>query len=380
MEIHEAFHIKSLIIKYKKGAISEKEKEILEQWAESAPENCNLLEYIRSDRFMQEVMADESALEREQWEKLRRKTTGTPRRLRMRFLRYAAAVLVPVAIGSAIWLLRPDMPGAPPVPSLPASGVRIELANGNVIPLGKDSDTNFQAEGTAFRNNRDSLQITRTETAPKNSRWNRVIVPKGTDYIVQLEDGSNIHLNAESTLEVPVSFNAKERRIRLSGEAYMNIRHEKDRPFIVETGNSHIRVLGTQFNLRAYPTEQKVSTTLVHGSVEVSSGSRKALLQPGMQATVSPDGGISLQTVNILRHTAWRDRRLVFENEYITDIIEELKHWYDYDFIITDPAVREVRLSMNTERPDNFNDLKADIEKIDKIHFQINGRIVRVTK
>lgn len=379
MEIREALLIKSLILKDLNGNISEEEKQILDRWTNAASENFELQEHIRTNSFMQQIVTDESGLEWEQWEKLRRRTIGQPRRVGMRVMKYAAAILIPFIIATGIWLFKPVETQVCPVMPVSVSGIKIELADGSVIPLQQDSIINYQSSGIAFNNYRDTMQIISSDEITQSVGWNKVIIPKGMDYIVRLEDGSSIHLSAESMLEVPGKFDSRERRIRLTGEAYLNVRHEDGRPFIVETIHSSVKVLGTQFNLRAYPEDPGMTTTLIHGSVEVASAFQKVVLEPGKQAIVMADGEISLKTVNTLRFTAWRDRRLVFENEYMADILTELRHWYDYDFIITDPAVRDIRLSMNVERFDDFNDLKKALEKIEKIRFQISGRIVKIT-
>ena len=325
MEIQEALYIKELILKELSGDIDEQEKQMLETWIE------------------------------------------------------AAVILFPLLIAPVLWFHQDETAMPPAIVATTSTGVRLQLSDGRIVPLQQDTNAYIESNGMTLQNKHDSLRITSSGSPTQPLTWQKVILPKGVDYIVKLEDGTYIHLNAESTLEIPNHFNSEERRVRLSGGAYLQVQHEDKRPFIVETAHSCVRVLGTQFDVRSYPEESQMRTTLIRGSVEITHNQEKVILEPGHQAIVSKTGEITVQRVDTYRYTAWRDRRLVFENEYITDIIEELKHWYDYDFILTDPAIRQVRLSMNIERFDRFEELKKAIEKTEKIHFQINGKIVKIT-
>lgn len=379
MEIQEALYIKELILKELSGDIDKQEKQILETWLEATPANRKLREKIETDYFLKQVVTDESALFNQEWEKLNEKTIFRRQKARIRFFKYAAVILFPLLMATVLWVHQDETAIPPAIVATTSTGVRLQLSDGSVIPLQQDTNAYIESNGMALHHDHDSLCINSFGSPAQPLTWQKVILPKGVDYIVKLEDGTYIHLNAESTLEIPNQFSSEERRIRLSGGAYLQVHQEEHRPFIVETAHSYVKVLGTQFDLRSYPEELQMRTTLIRGSVEVTHNREKVLLEPGHQAIVSKTGGITVQPVDTYRYTAWRDRRLVFENEYITDIIEELKHWYDYDFILTDPAIRQVRLSMNIERFDRFEELKNAIEKTEKIHFQINGKIVKIT-
>src|SRR3546814_18855 len=121
----------------------------------------------------------------------------------------------------------------------------------------------------------------------KLTEYATLTTPRGGEYQVALPDGSRVWLNAASSLTYPTSFNGhKERRVELTGEAYFEIAKDADHPFIVESARQSVRVLGTHFNITAYPNESSVQTTLAEGSITVTrkgSGDEQ-ILRTGEQA------------------------------------------------------------------------------------------------
>ena len=121
-----------------------------------------------------------------------------------------------------------------------------------------------------------------------------------------LADGTKVWLNSASRLIYPQSFMGKERRVVLSGEAFFDVAHDAERPFIVETSRMNVKVLGTRFNVNDYDDNEEVSTTLVNGSVEIVSGGQQAFrLVPGEQAYGEEDeleknGKVNVRLYNVL--------------------------------------------------------------------------------
>lgn len=116
-------------------------------------------------------------------------------------------------------------------------------------------------------------------------RNNTIRVPRGGEYELILPDGTHVWINSDSELSFPARFDSTKREVSLSGEAYFSVRKDKKRPFTVKVGqNVEVKVLGTQFNLQAYPDAQTIETTLCEGSVNVSDGKQKVTLTPSQQA------------------------------------------------------------------------------------------------
>lgn len=108
--------------------------------------------------------------------------------------------------------------------------------------------------------------------------------PRGGEYQTRLPDGTTIWLNAGSSITYPITFASDKREVHIEGEVYFDVQKDKKRPFLVHADQTVITVLGTQFNVSAYPEEQRIQTTLIEGSVRLQKGTEIRYLRPGQQA------------------------------------------------------------------------------------------------
>jgi ferric-dicitrate binding protein FerR (iron transport regulator) len=162
--------------------------------------------------------------------------------------------------------------------------------------------------------------------------YNTLMTPRGGQYRINLPDGSRVWLNAASSLKYPVSFSGRERRVKITGEAYFEIARDVSRPFMVDVGGMEVEVLGTHFNINAYTDEFVVRTTLLEGKLNVISAGQQKILKPGQQARVTKDGGMKiLNEVNLEETVAWKDGNFQFENSDIEAVMRQLARWYDLD-------------------------------------------------
>ena len=155
----------------------------------------------------------------------------------------------------------------------------LTLDNGKTVELGADQTINLKAIAQAQKS-ADGEQ-----TAP-----NTLSTPRGGEFKITLEDGTEVWLNAETTLRYPETFDGDERRVEVSGEAYFKVAKNAEKPFYVVSGGQEVRVLGTEFNVHAYQDEPTIFTTLVEGSISLKpvEGNRSELmLTPGNQAVFS---------------------------------------------------------------------------------------------
>ena len=197
--------------------------------------------------------------------------------------------------------------------------------------------------------------------------WNELHIPLGSKSKIVLSDGTQIWLNAGSTLKYPGKFRSRSREIFLEGEAFFDVTHDKDRPFRVSTPELHIKVLGTRFNVKSYPEDNTVETTLISGSIEIEAkqaGRNKKnqlRLEPNQKATfikttnkltldaVSEPAKMKTQPVGLINIddqvntdivTSWTQNRLVFSRERFEDIAVKLERWYNVQIIIEDEEVK----------------------------------------
>src|SRR5690606_33439973 len=137
--------------------------------------------------------------------------------------------------------------------------------------------------------------------------------PKGGQYQVTLPDGTNVWLNAASSLRYPMRFDGDSREVELEGEGYFEVVPDKRHRFIVHSKAHKVTVLGTRFNVNAYGNERTITTTLVEGSVEVSAGETapQGVLGVGQQAVVA-EGQVAVNLVNVNYYTGWVSGRFTF--------------------------------------------------------------------
>lgn len=175
-----------------------------------------------------------------------------------------------------------------------------------------------------------------------------VVNPLGKIQAVNLPDKSTVWLNAASELQYAKNFSER-RQVKLQGEAFFEVRHDAAHPFTVAAGELQTKVLGTSFNIKAYPAEETSTVSLITGTVEVSEQSEVlAVLQPSMKLQFNKQTHkatkLALDTNVVL---AWRKGSLQFEGESLGNIAGALERWYGVSFHLTDPGLRNCRYYFN---------------------------------
>lgn len=201
--------------------------------------------------------------------------------------------------------------------------------------------------------------------------------PRGGEYHVVLADGTKVHVNAASNLRYPVEFAAEERIVELEGEAYFEVAHDQNKPFIVRSGNQEIKVLGTKFNLNSYQHQQQ-TTTLLAGSVEVrySPAGTAVILKPGEQAR-AVNQKISIHAVNPDDYIGWTRGIFVFNDLRLSEIMKEIALWYDIEVFYPTDFVNE-RFFAEIPRRRKLSEVLKALEKAGNYKFDLKGRRVMV--
>ncbi len=247
---------------------------------------------------------------------------------------------------------------------------RIEEKNGWKITVKADGKLDYeQAKGTVA-----------VEAMPI---YNKIRVPRGGEYYLKLDDGTEVWLNSDSELEYPVRFSGKKRDVKLlRGEAYFRVRRDQERSFSVRSGEFSLRVYGTEFNLNTYE-EQRLELVLVEGSVGFTGkpGMEEKILAPDQLAVVDGHTGESeVSDVYTLPYIAWKGSDLIFADEPLESILKKLERRYDLKMVYKNEAVKKLRFDINVPRYDNITSLFYYMEKISDVRFFIEGRTVHVDK
>lgn len=235
------------------------------------------------------------------------------------------------------------------------------------------------------KNNRITLQggtvakvangVLEYEITGSEVQYNTISTPKGQQFQLRLSDGTNVWLNAESSIKYPVVFTGKERLIRVTGEVYMEVAQNPSIPFRVETsGGTSVEVLGTSFNVNAYSNEQSVRTTLLTGAVRVAmKGGAYKLLKPGQQAlTTTPNRPIQVfDDVNAVSVVAWKNGVFDFNDVPLEEAMRQLARWYDIEVVYQQP-IPKVQLGGTIKRSLPFTDVLYFLGNVG-LHYKLEG-------
>ncbi|WP_158795312.1 FecR family protein [Pedobacter sp. L105] len=210
---------------------------------------------------------------------------------------------------------------------------------------------------------------------------NIVSTPNGGQYQVDLSDGTKVWLNAKSTLKFPSSFKGgKTRQVELTGEAYFEVAKNPEVPFIVSSNQMKVKVLGTHFNIKAYDDEQQSSTTLLQGSVSLSSAHGQALLKPGQQGLLNQQTGklaVSAASDGGEGAIAWKNGDFMFVNEDIYTVMRQISRWYDVE-IEYKGNFKDLQFRGEISRFKNINEVLKLLQLTDAVHFKVVGRRIIV--
>lgn len=260
-------------------------------------------------------------------------------------------------------------------------GATLTLANGKKIRLSDAENGQIAKEaGIGVFKTADGHLIYKIEDgAGDPNKMNTLTTEKGETYRLILSDKSMVWMNAASSLTYSTGLNEHGlRKVKLDGEAYFQIAEDKEHPFIVETRQQEVEVLGTHFNINAYANEEEVTTTLLQGSVKISGRSGSKILTPGSQSSVNQHS-ISVEEVDTERAIAWKNNKFLFENDNIQYIMRMIERWYNVEVVYVGEMPTE-KFGGGVSRFDNVSQVLRILESTGGVHFKIHGRKILVSK
>ncbi len=232
----------------------------------------------------------------------------------------------------------------------------IKLANGQLI---------YQPDGAA-----------EGKAATGKAAYNTMSVPRGGQYKLTLPDGTNVWLNAESSITYPTFFTGAKRRVTITGEAYFEVAKNPTMPFVVGYNEMEVQVLGTHFNIDAYPDDPLIRTTLLEGSVKLHKGSNEVLISPGQQAGIGGEGRFKVSNVDVEEVVAWKNGYFHFTYADIESIMHQLARWYDID-VSYEGKIAADRFTGEVPRSAHLSEILQVLES-SGARFRINGRKIVV--
>lgn len=378
-----------LIHRYRQGTASEEEARRLLEYIQSGSD-INLVEQIITEGLLDEppeILKQSAELQQtldilferiKQRQKPASPETRKSNRILPIWLPLVAAALLVVTLwvffGSRIMNRHSEMVRVEDI-SPGTNRATLTLAGGQTVSLSSEQFGIIVGDSLTYRDGSlidPSLRGSITE----NTAILALSTPKGGTYQITLSDGTQVWLNAASTLKYPNRFVGTARTVEISGEAYFEVAEDKGRPFKVISNGQEIEVLGTQFNLTAYPEELETKTTLVEGAVQVLDKRTNTAhkLAPGEQAVLNTST-MDIRKVDILPYTAWKDGLMVWTRASLPEAIRQIERWYDVEFELP-TGVSMGTLSAAIPREVNLSEVLAALELNTELKFTIEGRRV----
>ena len=351
--------------------IDEEKRSELNKWLKKRKENQTLFQHLEDPAYQSQHFSRYTQFNAiEGWEKVEPRLKSKSNNRFYRLLPYAAILILCIGI---ITFLRTNSPQT----NIPVSlhknisnpTVRWVMEDGNTLEL-NTTDSSQRLEHEDFKSDGKQLVYKHTESSG-SPRFHLLQVPRGGEYALVLADGTRVWLNAETELSYPSYFSGKDRRVKLKGEAYFEVTADTSMPFIVETKHLQINVLGTSFNISAYPDESH-HATLAKGKIKAIYEEKQVILSPGEQALLT-DSGMIVHAVDIATYTSWKERRFVFKNKPLQEVARDLERWYNVRLTIRQDA-QPIRLTANLPKYENIEKILHIIENIARVKCETNDQ------
>lgn len=251
------------------------------------------------------------------------------------------------------------------------NGATLTLANGDVITLDSLNNREVATQNGAKVVLQNGGLVYHAATTTGQTVFNTMSTSKGRQFRLVLPDSTQVWLNAASTITYPTAFTGKERSVTVTGEAYFEVAKNADMPFRVNVnGVESIEVLGTSFNVNAYPDEESVNTTLLTGSIRVMHN-KAITLKPGQQAQVA-NGQIKVTDADMDKVIAWKNGTFDFEDAKLAEVMRQLERWYDID-VVYEHGVPDIEFGGKITKGVTLNGLLVLLQRAD-VHFRLEGR------
>lgn len=372
------YQIAELIYKSIAKIISLEEKEILDNWL-SSKHNKDLYSKIIDKNTIQNKISIYNQIETERiYKELEAKISKRKRKFKVHTLvnvfKYASIAILFLGIG---YLYQSDYFTNKPTLIVPNKNITLQLGNGVIEVISELNSLNVHdAEGNIVGTQNGAKLVYNNDVAKKEILdYNTLTVPYGKRFEILLSDGSTVHLNAGTSLKYPVKFiEGKNREVFLKGEAYFIVAKDVKHPFIVNSGDLNVQVLGTQFNFSSYPEDNEKDVVLVEGSVNLfttNNINNNVLLKPGFKANYNEKNAkIATSAVITSVYASWIDGELVFRNVTFDNILKKMERHYNVSIVNNNSKLANEKF--------NASFRKEPIEKIleyFKITYDINYKI-----
>jgi len=311
-----------------------------------------------------------------------RQHNGKIRQLVIGLMKYAAVALLFFSIGALLFYkqnqFNPQLYSQKLAEPIPENSAKLIRANGEDILLKENkSILKYEPNGKLVVNN-DTMSADLLKPVSATA-MNQLIIPYGKTSEVLLSDGTKVFLNAGSRLVYPEKFTGKAREVFLVGEAFFDVQHDQKHPFIVQLSDLRVKVLGTRFNVSAYPTDNVIETVLAAGKVRMEQNNAglfdKAIeLAPNQLASFDrTTSETNLKIVDTDNYILWTKGLLQFESEDLNRILKRIERFYNIRFEFSDPLLGGLRISGKLELNEDKDEICERIARTASVKIVKKG-------
>ncbi|MFV0564324.1 MAG: FecR family protein [Flavobacteriaceae bacterium] len=380
-------NIELLLLKYFANEASLPELDILRKWIKNPNNEHTLKNYVKTNYLITHNMSSFNIDKAKA--NLTNKIEREKKRQRLRVVQHIAITIILLAIPIIMYYPKenPNIATQPTHQKLIINDEKItlKLDDGSLITLNDTSTAQIaNSEGKIVVDKKGNRLNYNSKKKVSTIAFNELTVPYGKRFEIKLSDGTMVYLNSGSSLKYPETFIPTEnRKVFLNGEAFFDIAKNKDRPFIVNNNDLDVKVLGTKFNMSAYPEDNNTDIVLVEGSVKMQplgfQGENSLILKPGHKGSFNNlEKNIKTKQVNTAIYTSWVKGNIVFRNTSFSNIIKKLERHYNVTIINNNPKLSAQTFNATIEvENETIEDVFFYFNKVHHINYSIeNNKII----
>lgn len=379
-EHKKIFELSELISGFLAGTLSEEQNMELEAWLAEKEEHRVLFDRICSEQTLREKMnryrSGEVQFAFQDFVRRRQRLL-----FRRRMIQWAACAVLLLSLGGVWWQWRSvelEMPGeglAQKEKIADTAGRRpvLILASGEQILM---PEAGMKAEDSELE---QRFGIEKPALESQREAYHTVEVPSMCDFHFTLSDGTKVWMNAVSSLRYPVTFALDSRTIYVTGEVYLEVAKDAHRPFSVVVDGMRVEVLGTCFNVHAYPHEQETKITLAEGKVAAHVGEKSYALVPGKQLSLEKaSGGVAIRSVDVDDVLAWKRGVYVFKKCNLAEVVSTLQCWYDVEIVLKGEVAARTTYTGVVNKEEALEVFLERLEEVSAVKCSRKGNVVSI--
>lgn len=399
-------HHQILIIKYLKGIASSEEEMMLLNWINEKTENEVLFAEIKENwETDKEEDLEYAEFLNQKWTEYQAKFTNgqqikkQDRVFRLNhILRYAAIFLLTVGIAASLYFFM-NIRQSDYQKYATELNSNVKGESNNLLVLADGTKVNIDSKDSYVRYNEDGTEIKLDDSSSHNAKQviqnkvtakeknNQLIVPNGHQAHLTLCDGTKVWLNAGSKLVFPSNFDTEKREVFVEGEAFFDVTKNPAKPFVVVTKGINIQVVGTSFNVMAYPNEEVIETVLVTGKVQLERNDfslfkkEKVMLQPGQYAGLKKDGlKFEVKDVDVESFVSWRQGWYKLDKLPLSEVVLKLERYFNVKVVIDDKKLGYLKITGKLDLNSNINQVMDNLAEAAKISYKLEKNTISISE